>query len=181
MTGSAGVRWRNKTTACVASILFVRYEDMPAKRKNPRKKCAGIPAHPRCRNLTALRQSGPRKGKSKGALCHRCRTAVWRKNNPMRAAYHRLKSHAADREILFTITFAEFECFAKRTEYLCKTGPFGHSLTVDRKNNLLGYTAQNIKAMTRAKNSEKLAKRDQIRMERGYGWQTKYASEAHPF
>lgn len=147
-----------------------------AQRKSPLKKCGTK----HCRNFAPIRQSGPRAGYSKGAKCHRCRTATWRKNNPMRDAYNRLKSHAKHRQIEFTITFKEFAKFAHKTKYLNEKGPYGYSLTVDRKNNLLGYIPKNIKAMSRAKNSEKRCKHDQIRMERGYAWSVMYGDQ-NPF
>lgn len=146
------------------------------KRKSPLKKCSTK----RCRNFAPIRKSGPRAGRSKGGKCHRCRCAIWRKNNPMRDAYLRLKSHARNRHIEFTITFEYFEKFALKTKYLNEKGPFGYSLTVDRKDNLLGYVPGNIKAMSRAKNSEKRCRHDQIRMERGYAWSAMYG-EQNPF
>lgn len=141
-----------------------------SKSKSKRKKCAT----PHCRGLTELRKSGPRKGKSKGALCAKCRCARWRANNPFRDAFIRLKSHAKNREIEFTITFDYFKRFAKRTQLITRRGIHGEAMTVDRKHNLRGYIPGNIKAMTRAENSRKRCRHDQIRMERGLAWQRMY-------
>lgn len=91
----------------------------------------------------------------------------------MRAAFHRLRYHAQQRGIEFSIPFAEFERFARETEYLTRRGNNGGSLTVDRKDNLKGYISGNIQAMTRSENSVKLAKQDAKRMECGFAWRTK--------
>lgn len=152
--------------------------DMPATPKKTRKakgsRCKGIESRPHCRNKVAVRMSGPKKGQRKGALCHACRSAVWRENSPMRAAYVRLKSHAAGRGIEFRISFRHFECFAIKSELIEKTGATADSLTVDRRDNLKGYVIGNIQPLTRARNSEKRAKHDEIRMRKGFAWKANY-------
>lgn len=117
-----------------------------------------------------MRMSGPRKGKRYGGKCHKCRSRSWRTNQPMRAAYIRLKSHAADRKIPFTISFRHFECFARKSELIGQQGLTGDALTVDRRDNLKGYVVGNLQVMTRRKNSEKKARHDAIRMKAGYAW-----------
>lgn len=132
----------------------------------PRKRCTGSEKRPRCRNYSAKR----RDGRSKGAKCHACRIATWRKNSPMRAAYHTLKSHASARGIEFRITFEDFRSFALKSELIGNTGQTAESLTIDRRDNLKGYVLDNIQPMTRAENAAKLAKQDEIRSMKGYAW-----------
>ena len=88
----------------------------------------------------------------------------------MQAAYSTLRDHARARGIAFTITFADFEQFARESDYLERTGPFAACLTVDRIDNLIGYVPGNLQPLTRAANSEKRAKQDQIRMRAGFSW-----------
>jgi hypothetical protein len=89
----------------------------------------------------------------------------------MRAAFRALKDHAVARGIEFGLSFVTFRQFALQTDYLNRTGRNGHCLTVDRKDNLRGYVPGNIQPLTRAENTIKKAKRDAIRMEKGYAWQ----------
>lgn len=90
----------------------------------------------------------------------------------MRAAFAALRDHARGRGIEFTITFAEFEAFAVQSEYIEKKGNHREGLTVDRIDNLKGYVPGNIQPMTRARNSEKRAKFDAMRMRMGFAWAT---------
>lgn len=103
-------------------------------------------------------------------VCHLHRMRKWRQNNPMKAQFFRLRDKAKSRGIEFTISFAYFEKFALRCDYVNLTGNHGHSLTVDRINNLNGYVSGNIQPMTRAKNSQKLAMADERRMRIGFRW-----------
>lgn len=124
---------------------------------------------PACR-----RRPLPDPRKTRKTKCHCCDKRRERANNPMRAAYCALRDHARARGIVFTIGFEEFETFALQCDYINSKGPFAHSLTVDRDDNRLGYIPGNIKPMTRAENSRKHMRRDQVRMECGMAWQGRY-------
>lgn len=91
----------------------------------------------------------------------------------MWAAWRALKDRAKRRKIPFSITLLQFRKFALETNYLNRTGLGKHCLTVDRKNNLKGYTPRNIQALTREENVIKQAKRDAIRMKAGFAWKEK--------
>jgi hypothetical protein len=104
-------------------------------------------------------------------ICHTCDTRKKREANPMRYAFNNLKHHATERNITFTISFEYFVRFAKRSHYIEKKGNGAHNLTVDRRNNLLGYTVGNIQPMTREANTRKARKFDAIRLIKG--WQGK--------
>lgn len=91
----------------------------------------------------------------------------------MWAAWRALKDHAKARLIPFGLTLFTFRKFAIQSDYLNRTGPNGHCLTVDRRNNLKGYTPRNIQPMTRAENSMKRARQDAIRIAAGMKWKEK--------
>lgn len=88
----------------------------------------------------------------------------------MKAKFRALKDSAARRGIAFRLTFYHFRKFALQTDYLNRTGPFGHCLTVDRINNERGYFLGNIQPLTRSENAIKRAKSDAIRMRAGFSW-----------
>lgn len=103
----------------------------------------------------------------------------FRKNNPLSAAYASLRDHARERGILFTISFLQFSCIARISQYATQKGLERTALTVDRKDNLRGYEPENLKVMTRFENIEKQAKRDAKRMAAGYAWQSRYAWDSY--
>ncbi len=92
----------------------------------------------------------------------------------MRAAYRALKDSAARRRISFKLPYPIFKHFAIQSDYLNRKGNGAHCLTVDRIDNSKGYCVGNIQALSRAENAIKGAKRDKIRMEKGYSWESKY-------
>lgn len=98
----------------------------------------------------------------------------------MQNAFARLRDHAAERGIEFTISFEEFERFATETNYVTRTGNERESLTVDRKDNLKGYIPGNIRALTRAENTAKRNKHDEIRFKKGYAWANGNADDDIP-
>lgn len=106
--------------------------------------------------------------------CHTCDCRRKRAKNPMRAAWRSLKDHAKARLIPFRLPFVIFKRFALETDYLNRKGNGAHCLTVDRINNLRGYTPRNIQPLTRAENAMKQARRDEIRMRCGMAWTAKY-------
>lgn len=117
--------------------------------------------HPRCRN------SRRRDGRD----CHRCAKRAWRERRPYQAAFATLRDHARAREIEFTLTFAYFYRFAKRSHYVERKGSTRDCLTVDRIKNHLGYIPGNIQPLTRSENSVKRCKQDHHRMRCGLSWQ----------
>ena len=110
----------------------------------------------------------------KGGKCHCCYLRLARARNPVWAQWRRLKDKAARRRINFCLPLWYFEIFVSRSEYLTRVGNTAGNLTVDRKNNLLGYVIGNIQPMTRHENCVKQAKQDQRRMETGYAWRGRY-------
>jgi hypothetical protein len=115
---------------------------------------------PRCRN--------PRK--SDRLRCSKCHQRRFRAQHREAAAFATLRDHARARGIAFTISFSTFRAFARRTEYLTRTGNTAGALTVDRIDNLSGYVPGNIRAISRAENSVKRCKQDASRFSAGCAW-----------
>lgn len=92
----------------------------------------------------------------------------------MRAAWRDLKDHAKARGISFRLSFTTFRQFALQSDYLNRKGNEARCLTVDRIDNLKGYTKNNIQPLTRAENTMKKARQDAIRLAKGYAWKEKY-------
>lgn len=88
----------------------------------------------------------------------------------MRSAFRALKDHAAARLIPFSLSFPQFARFARKSDYLNRKGNEAKCLTVDRIDNLKGYTQRNIQVLTRAENSMKQARQDAIRLKAGFAW-----------
>jgi hypothetical protein len=123
-----------------------------------------------CKNRAALRRYRNRKIPFKGGKCHKCHQRGWREKNKFKSAYATLRDHAKARGIPFAIPFWYFEHFAKMSNYIDEKGPFKHCLTIDRKDNLRGYVAGNIQALTRESNSRKRMRQDEIRTASGFSW-----------
>lgn len=87
--------------------------------------------------------------------CHKCRSKIWRTNNPAAYLWHNLKKSAKKRGIMFTITQKEFVDFISQTEYMHKRGRLSDSLTIDRRDGRVGYHLSNIQILTRSENSSK--------------------------
>lgn len=88
----------------------------------------------------------------------------------MRAQWRRLKDKAKQRGINFCLPFWYFEIFALRCDYVAETGNGRNCVTVDRKNNFLGYVIGNIQPLTREANRLKQWQRDYKRFQIGYAW-----------
>jgi hypothetical protein len=88
----------------------------------------------------------------------------------MKDAFAKLRDHARERGISFTITFEEFCKFAKQSHYIESTGLGPMCITVDRKDNLRGYEPGNIQPLTRSANSIKRGKQDMMRSRHGFKW-----------
>lgn len=132
----------------------------------PREICC----EPRCKNRR-------RKDRRR---CHKCESRRKRAANPLWAAWRALKDHAAARGIAFRLKFIHWRPIAIQSDYVNRTGLNGHCLTVDRIDNTKGYfwskdeRRNNIQFLTRAKNSEKKARQDEIRIRAGYAWKERY-------
>jgi len=122
--------------------------------RSPGEKARKVCLVYRCRHRIAVHRTDK--------ACARCYTVRWRVNNPVKAAYLRLKSHAKWRKIHFDLTFAQFAEFCGVSGYLDNVGITVGCLHVDREDPLKGYTADNIRVLEAGENSRKGAAEDKI-------------------
>jgi len=109
-----------------------------------RKNRKGLCMEPFCRNR-----------KQRGNYCFKCIKRKYNKKNPVRYAYHNLKSHAKARGKEFAISFIEFKKFAIQTNYINKKGRGALGYTIDRINPNKGYTIANIQILSNRNNVKK--------------------------
>ncbi len=81
--------------------------------------------------------------------------------------YLKLYYHAEKRNIHFGLRFRSFLNFCRNTNYHALRGRGSNDLAMDRKNNLKGYLAKNIQALTHADNNRKYWIKDRKRGEEG--------------
>lgn len=81
----------------------------------------------------------------------------WQKiNNPLRYWFDVLRQNAKRRAKEFTLTIEEFKEFCEREKYLEYKGRANAgNYTIDRRNDKLGYTKDNIFVLTLSQNSRK--------------------------
>lgn len=79
----------------------------------------------------------------------------YRAKNPIRYAYHNLKSNSKRRGKEFDLTFEQFKEFCYKTNYIQGKGITKDSYSIDRKDNDKGYTIDNIRILTVSENSKK--------------------------
>lgn len=99
---------------------------------------------PRCKN----------KIKAKG-YCSKHYLQYWRKNNIEKATYLNLKHNAIRRGKSFDLSFDDFCKFAKKFKYFAGKGINKESLHIDRINEELGYSINNIQVLTNTENVTK--------------------------
>lgn len=96
------------------------------------------------------------KNKVKGKYpCSTCRSRKSREANPVRYAYHNLKSSAAKRDLPFTISLEQFKDWCIKVDYIGHKGRAAASYTCDRRYNDIGYHVDNIQVMTKRNNVKK--------------------------
>ena len=88
-------------------------------------------------------------------ICGKCRSRKYRAKYPLKAWYDTLKMNAKRRGKSFTLTLEQFSEFCKRTGYDEHKGKTANSLSVDRIKDHLGYSIDNIRAITLRENTLK--------------------------
>lgn len=88
-------------------------------------------------------------------FCSKCRSRLNDANNRISRLYRNLKISAQRRNIPFSITKQEFALFCIETGYYERTGSRSICSTVDRKDNSLGYTYDNICLLSNNENAKK--------------------------
>lgn len=107
--------------------------------------------HCRSRNCRGLVQ----KKHEHSPYCSRCRRNRFKAKHPLKYSWGNLKRRAKQREKAFSLTFAQYEEFAIKTDYARLKGKSSLSLSIDRKENHIGYHWWNIQAITLRENSRK--------------------------
>ena len=100
---------------------------------------------PDCTNEAALHRK----------ICLTCKSKLYRERNPLKYWYDTLKMNARRRGKPFTLTLEQFSEFCKRTGYDELKGKTANSLSVDRIKDHLGYSIDNIQAITLSENAAK--------------------------
>lgn len=108
--------------------------------------------HKRCRTRNC-RGLVTKSGKS--PYCSKCRSRRWAERHPLHYSFKNLKVRAKQRGKVFTLTRDEYLKFAKETDYGRLKGKTSLSLSIDRKDNSKGYSADNIAAITIRENCRK--------------------------
>ena len=98
---------------------------------------------------------GDKLHKVRRKICNKCRSRLYRANNPIKDAYRGLRSSAKKRNIQFTVTYSEFEQLVNKTDYIAKKGSTRDSLHIDRIDATKGYCAGNLQILTCSENIAK--------------------------
>lgn len=85
--------------------------------------------------------------------CGKCRSRRFKEKWPLKYSFGKLRARAKERGHAFTLTFEDYESFARQTGYDKLKGKTKHSLSINRKRNSEGYTRENIEAVTLSMNS----------------------------
>ena len=85
--------------------------------------------------------------------CGKCRSRRWAKNRPAEYAFKNLRVRAKQRGKKFTLTIVQWREFWNANNLGELRGKTKNNLTVNRKDNRIGYTADNIEAITLSQNS----------------------------
>lgn len=84
--------------------------------------------------------------------CSTCKDRKWRSKHPEHHLWNNLKKSARRRGIQFTITLEEFKRFCAENDLVARVGRNPEDLTVDRRKAELGYSYDNLRALTNAEN-----------------------------
>jgi len=93
--------------------------------------------------------------RKKGGLCHKHYARKLKGRDPVYDRYNNFKTNALKRGKEFQITLKQFRDFCKETGYILTKGKRGQNATIDRIDNTLGYTIDNIQILTLRANVKK--------------------------
>lgn len=115
-----------------------------------------VPVPKRCATVFCLGKLRPR-----DKYCSKCMMSRWKKKNPLKYTYSKLKNNAKRRGIPFLLTLEDWEVWCGLTGYLELRGIDGDSMTVDRiidydeSGNKMPYRYDNIQMLTLRDNRTK--------------------------
>ncbi len=111
-----------------------------------------------CKHEGCFKQAAPERNE-----CYKCRSLGIRIRKPIDVCFYWIKKSAKKRHIEFTITLPWFREWVVGTGYMEGKGRLTESLTIDRKDNLKGYTPDNMQVMTKHDNCCKYHSEDEKR------------------
>jgi hypothetical protein len=120
---------------------------MTANPKAPPRKAKHVV---RCRTKFCRGLSWPN---GHSPYCSRCRSRRFKEAHPLKYSFGKLRARAKERGHAFGLTFEDYHTFAIQTGYDKLKGKTRHSLSINRKQNHLGYTRDNIEAVSLSLNS----------------------------
>ncbi len=98
--------------------------------------------HPGCNNKPAKHRHE----------CEKCKSATQRQRDPVAYAFYFLKGNAKRRKKVFELDLPWFREWVKKNGYMDNKGRAADNFTIDRKDNLMGYFADNIQILTKHDN-----------------------------
>lgn len=87
-------------------------------------------------------------------ICCTCKSKRYKEKYVLNYIFQTLKDNAKRRGKDFTLTLDEFKEFCEKTGYDKKRGKTAWSLSIDRRDPCLGYSKDNIRAITLSDNSK---------------------------
>lgn len=88
-------------------------------------------------------------------LCWKCTKRRYKKRHPLRNCFNVLKNNAKRRGKEFNLTIEQFRKFAIETSYINKRGRTARKFHIDRIDNSMGYSINNIQSITSSMNAKK--------------------------
>ncbi len=98
--------------------------------------------HPSCNNKPAKNRRE----------CYKCVGAAKRQRDPVAYAFYFLKGNAKRRKKVFQLDLPWFREWVKSNGYMSNKGRAADNFTIDRKDNLMGYFADNLQILTKHDN-----------------------------
>jgi hypothetical protein len=108
-------------------------------------------AHKYCRNLVQKSH--------KALLCPKHHSAAFKAKSPLRYHFNLLRCAAKQRAKPFLLKYEEYEKLARESGYNEQRGREATSLSIDRIENDLGYSIDNIRIIVKSENSSKAHRR----------------------
>ncbi len=102
--------------------------------------------------------------------CYKCRSRLITERKPIDCVFYWLRKSAKKRHLEFSITLAWFREFVKGNGYMEGRGRLTDSLTIDRVDNLRGYTMDNLQILSKSENVIKYHATD-VKRELGPQWE----------
>lgn len=87
--------------------------------------------------------------------CNKCKSANWRKKNPILAIWFEIKRSAKRRNLDFNLEYNWFSDFVNNSPLLEIRGRSAESYSIDRKENDKGYIMGNLQVISKSENSKK--------------------------